>query len=178
MIFCSKGSHLSHESAKTSGAGLSYSVSQLLSTHLLRCSYRPNLRHRPTLSSSVYDLYKLRRSKMLLVCVPLQLSLSHWSLEESSRMTGYRTILLDACVVCATITFSLLLRRRKAQRRLPLPPGPRRLPFVGNMFQVPTAYLWETALEWGKVYGEAEVLFYMSFYTLTVPNSRRRHDIS
>jgi len=69
-------------------------------------------------------------------------------------MTAYKTVLLDVCVVGAAITFSLLLRRRKRQHVLPLPPGPRGLPIVGNMFQVPTSLLWEKALEWGKVYGD------------------------
>ncbi|KLO05954.1 CyP450 monooxygenase [Schizopora paradoxa] len=69
-------------------------------------------------------------------------------------MSTYRTILLDACVVCATITLSLLLRRRRnGQHKLPLPPGPRGLPIVGNLFQVPAVDLWEKALDWGKIYG-------------------------
>ncbi|KAL1742482.1 cytochrome P450 [Schizophyllum fasciatum] len=36
--------------------------------------------------------------------------------------------------------------------RLPLPPGPSRLPFIGNVFKMPAVSEWEAYSRWGKEY--------------------------
>ncbi|KAH9889257.1 cytochrome P450 [Cubamyces lactineus] len=59
-------------------------------------------------------------------------------------------------VVCACIAVFLVLRawkRRKASA-LPLPPGPRGLPLLGNLFDIPRKAAWKTFAEWGKAYGD------------------------
>ncbi|KAI0036384.1 cytochrome P450 [Vararia minispora EC-137] len=38
-------------------------------------------------------------------------------------------------------------------RRLPLPPGPPSLPFIGNLFNFPTVNPWLTFVSWGQKYG-------------------------
>lgn len=35
-----------------------------------------------------------------------------------------------------------------------LPPGPRRLPFLGNLFDIPTEQEWLTFSKWGQRWGE------------------------
>jgi len=50
------------------------------------------------------------------------------------------------------IRAELSLRRRR--NGLPYPPGPRRLPVIGNTFQLPTSYEWLQAAEWKKYYGD------------------------
>ncbi|KAJ6580647.1 cytochrome P450 [Mycena capillaripes] len=42
------------------------------------------------------------------------------------------------------------LRWRRNRSRLPLPPGPKQLPLVGNLFDIPSEKQWETYLEWSK----------------------------
>jgi cytochrome P450 len=39
------------------------------------------------------------------------------------------------------------------QQGLPLPPGPKPLPLIGNIHQLPTSYAWKTYDEWAKLYG-------------------------
>ena len=33
------------------------------------------------------------------------------------------------------------------------PPGPAKLPVVGNIFNMPRYYAWETYRKWGEIYG-------------------------
>lgn len=47
--------------------------------------------------------------------------------------------------------FISTLRRKKALR---LPPGPQGLPFVQNLFDLPSEKPWFTAIEWARKYGE------------------------
>ncbi|KAJ6563069.1 cytochrome P450 [Mycena vulgaris] len=56
-------------------------------------------------------------------------------------------------------TFALILLlfhgvRKHIQMRssLPLPPGPKKLPLVGNLFNMPSTYAWEACVEWSKIY--------------------------
>ncbi|KAJ7803823.1 cytochrome P450 [Mycena olivaceomarginata] len=42
------------------------------------------------------------------------------------------------------------LRWRRSRSQLPLPPGPRELPLVGNLFDIPPERQWETYLQWSK----------------------------
>ncbi|KAF7373059.1 Cytochrome P450 [Mycena sanguinolenta] len=53
----------------------------------------------------------------------------------------------------AVAIFSILLyalRWNRHRSRLPLPPGPRKLPLIGNVLDMPTQRQWETFLKWSE----------------------------
>ena len=55
-----------------------------------------------------------------------------------------------------TIARALITRLRKSS--LPLPPGPRPWPIVGNIFDIPRSYAWIKATEWKDVYGKVYLI--------------------
>ncbi|OCH90228.1 CyP450 monooxygenase [Obba rivulosa] len=67
------------------------------------------------------------------------------------------SIISIICVPALTGLFLTLLlqcgRRKSSLHHLPLPPGPKPLPLVGNILDIPTAYQWLTYAEWSKTYG-------------------------
>jgi len=54
----------------------------------------------------------------------------------------------------AAVFGGLLLYSIASGRKNKLPPGPRRLPLIGNVHQMPTETPWKTFAEWSKTYGD------------------------
>ncbi|KAF7289900.1 Cytochrome P450 [Mycena indigotica] len=52
------------------------------------------------------------------------------------------------------LCIALYVSQRKSRRRsiMPLPPGPKKLPFIGSVLSVPTKHPWETYMAWSKEY--------------------------
>ncbi|KAJ7626738.1 cytochrome P450 [Mycena rosella] len=59
----------------------------------------------------------------------------------------YSLILFATAIVAL---YCLQLRRSRV--KLPFPPGPRKLPLVGNLFDVPATFAWEKYMEWSRTY--------------------------
>ena len=57
------------------------------------------------------------------------------------------------CIIVTVGLVSLYFSRARRQRGL-RPPGPRPLPLLGNLLDVPTEQPWEKYTEWGAIYGK------------------------
>ncbi|KAJ6533290.1 cytochrome P450 [Mycena vulgaris] len=60
--------------------------------------------------------------------------------------------LYNLLIFAAAVVSLCYLRLRRNRLKLPLPPGPPKLPLVGNLFHIPSTFEWETYLEWSKAY--------------------------
>jgi hypothetical protein len=68
---------------------------------------------------------------------------------------------VDLLVVAfAFLAFSVLYSRGKP-KKLPFPPGPSRLPVIGNLLDMPDGAEWITYKRWGNLYG-AQIFLYLS----------------
>lgn len=61
------------------------------------------------------------------------------------------------CVAFVGIVF--VLGRFVKSRRSRLPPGPKGLPIVGNIFDIPNGLEWHTYTKWGREYGMLNASF-------------------
>ncbi|KAF9451579.1 cytochrome P450 [Macrolepiota fuliginosa MF-IS2] len=58
-------------------------------------------------------------------------------------------VLVGLTALVLTVTLYL----RKPKQSLPLPPGPKKWPVIGNLLQLPTSFEWETYARWSEIYG-------------------------
>ncbi|KZV92353.1 cytochrome P450 [Exidia glandulosa HHB12029] len=72
---------------------------------------------------------------------------------------------LPVLALAAAVLALVFLATRPLKRGdYPLPPGPRPLPVLGNMFDIPRAKPWLQFTRWAEIYGPV--------FTLTTPNDR------
>ncbi|KAJ7476756.1 cytochrome P450 [Mycena latifolia] len=66
--------------------------------------------------------------------------------------------------------YHLYLKRNRS-KGLPLPPGPRKLPLVGNLFDMPSTFEWETYMEWSKTFNSDILHFNIAGQSVVVLSS-------
>lgn len=70
-------------------------------------------------------------------------------------MVELSTTVVTTFVLFATTSIACyFLGRGSRCRRLPYPPGPRPLPLLGNLLDMPKHRDYETYAKWGKTYGD------------------------
>jgi hypothetical protein len=67
-------------------------------------------------------------------------------------------ILLSVVVAFSGLAF---LAVRTSRRRLPYPPGPRRLPIVGNLFSMPSRVEWKVYKKWSEDCGQCKLIAFV-----------------
>ncbi|KAI0650117.1 cytochrome P450 [Trametes meyenii] len=65
---------------------------------------------------------------------------------------AYTPTLLDAAAILVAVI--LLNRLFSRKRQGPLPPGPKGLPIIGNMLDMPASHEWRTYAQWGQRWGD------------------------
>ncbi|KAJ7607937.1 cytochrome P450 [Roridomyces roridus] len=60
-------------------------------------------------------------------------------------------VTITTCAVALLPLVSVYLLRRR-EFKSPLPPGPPKLPLVGNLFNNPSTFEWKTYMEWSRMY--------------------------
>jgi hypothetical protein len=58
-------------------------------------------------------------------------------------------------IVLALVAATAVLFLKRNKPPLPYPPGPNRLPIIGNLLDVPKSHPWETYVRWGKECGQS-----------------------
>jgi len=69
-------------------------------------------------------------------------------------------ILLDIVVAVFGV---ILVREIFAKRSSALPPGPSKLPLLGNLLDMPTSQEWFTFAEWGRKWGMESIFHFFIF---------------
>ncbi len=60
---------------------------------------------------------------------------------------------ISLSLVLAEIGLIYYISNLRRSPKLPLPPGPKPLPIIGNLFDVPQSKPWITYMDWSKAYG-------------------------
>jgi hypothetical protein len=63
------------------------------------------------------------------------------------------TSILHILVLISSLAAFLAIRDYQRRRGLPYPPGPRPLPLIGNLFDIPKEFSWLTYTQLSKKYG-------------------------
>ncbi|KAF8970100.1 cytochrome P450 [Flammula alnicola] len=78
--------------------------------------------------------------------------------------------ILVYCVPCFLLGLFLFKYSTK-KHNLPLPPGPRKLPLIGNLLDVPSKFEWEAFQAWGKEYDSDIIHLNVAGTSIIVLNS-------
>jgi hypothetical protein len=74
-------------------------------------------------------------------------------------MVFYLAISTSLWAILGVVTLFIGIRWRRNRSKLLLPPGPKKLPLVGNLFDIPSERQWETYLQWSKEFSALVSLF-------------------
>ena len=75
--------------------------------------------------------------------------------------------ILDVFAALSFLAFFGAIRDHRRRRGLPYPPGPRSLPVIGNLLDVPKEFSWLTYTSLSEKYGTISFVGSTSFYDLS-----------
>jgi hypothetical protein len=70
-----------------------------------------------------------------------------------------RTSALDILVLVLSLVAFLAIRNYQRRRGLPYPPGPRPLPLIGNLFDIPKEFSWLSYTRLSEKHGTVQYIF-------------------
>ncbi|KAG2018449.1 cytochrome P450 [Coprinopsis cinerea AmutBmut pab1-1] len=79
--------------------------------------------------------------------------------------------------VPALVSWLLLRKRRRNPRRLPRPPGPKGMPLIGNVLDMPAKFQWKVFQEWKGKYGDMIFLEVLNQPILVLNSLSRVEDL-
>ncbi|KAH9986739.1 cytochrome P450 [Russula compacta] len=84
---------------------------------------------------------------------------------------AYLTLILDFFVVLLHLAALRAIRDYRRRSGLPYPPGPRPLPIIGNLLDIPLEFSWLTYTRFSRTYGTTLSLSLQKFFlTVTIGN--------
>ncbi|EMD32752.1 hypothetical protein CERSUDRAFT_118480 [Gelatoporia subvermispora B] len=90
---------------------------------------------------------------------------------------GMGLSVFDACVILGLVAAILFGIRRSKQTRVVVPPGPKGLPLLGNVLDLPTSEPYLAALKWAKQYGDITYLHVCGLSVLFLNSSEVAMDL-
>ena len=85
---------------------------------------------------------------------------------------GSALTITDFVAIALAIWLLKKIASHKAAARLP--PGPRRLPVIGNLLDIPAEYPWKAFREWGQRWGKFDAFVSSTGGSLIIPYRRHR----
>ncbi|CEL10589.1 hypothetical protein ASPCAL13706 [Aspergillus calidoustus] len=84
---------------------------------------------------------------------------------------------LATLVVLTGLVVGVYLTTRRKPPSLPLPPGPKPLPLIGNIHQAPKSHGWRTYQQWSKEYGPIVHVNMLGQHVIILSSTEVAHEI-
>jgi hypothetical protein len=84
---------------------------------------------------------------------------------------------LATLVVLTGLVVGVYLTTRRKSPSLPLPPGPKPLPLIGNIHQAPKSHGWRTYQQWSKEYGPIVHVNMLGQHVIILSSTEVAHEI-
>ncbi|PBL03380.1 hypothetical protein ARMGADRAFT_1157500 [Armillaria gallica] len=85
--------------------------------------------------------------------------------------------LLPETLASGILLICYLFYLSRNRRRVPLPPGPKGFPLIGNLWDVPAEYPWVTYARWTATYGDVLYLDTPGNPTVVINSAQAADDL-